>query len=106
MVIVNHRYKELIKREEIIGSHIIRENDISAGERYIKELIVNNNILSEEEFKNQISNYFKVQILQTYILNYEKVSNRFILTNRSSRAIYYYKIDFKAVNPNLTEITY
>ena len=106
LVIVNHRYKELINREEILGNYINRENYISAGEGYIKEFIINNNIVSEEDFRNKINVNFTKQTSNCYELEYERNSNRFILTILSSRAKYYYNVVLMDMNHNLIELTY
>ncbi len=106
LVIVNHRYKELINREKIIGDYINRENYISEGEAYIKKLIIDKNITSEEDFKNKINGNFTKQISNFYELDYESSSNRFILTILPSKVRYYYKIALVLMEPNLIEITY
>lgn len=106
LVIVNHRYKELINREEIIGDYIKRENYIFEGELYIKKLIIDNNILSVEDFRNKINDYFRIQTFDKYKLEYERDSNRFVLSTLPTGAKYYYKISLVLMEPNLTEITY
>lgn len=105
LVIVDHRYKELINREEIIENYINRENDVSASEIYIKEMIIENNILSEEDFKNKIKVCFKSKKFNIYELTYDQSENIFMLINHPSKSVFYYRLTFNSMIPNLTERT-
>ncbi|WP_426349448.1 hypothetical protein ACPWSR_17180 [Alloiococcus sp. CFN-8] len=105
-MITNHRYEELINREEIISDYINRENVISDGEVYIKDLIVKSGIISEGEFRSKIKDYYVTQTINPYTLTYNTGDDRFILTKSGSTIKYYYSLTLQNMNPNLTEITY